>query len=53
MGSNDSIANSVGRTQVATLFPNEVSLLRLVSAMAAEVNEEWETGPTYRNPESE
>jgi hypothetical protein len=35
------------------LFPNEASLLRLVSAMAAEVSEEWETGRSYLNPESE
>jgi len=28
-------------------------LLRLVSAMAAEISEEWETGRTYSNPESE
>jgi transposase-like protein len=41
------------RTRVATLFPNEASLLRLVSAMAAEISEEWETGRTYLNPESE
>jgi len=41
------------RTRVATLFPNENSLLRLVSAMAAEISEEWETGRIYLNPESE
>jgi transposase-like protein len=41
------------RTRVATLFPNEASLLRLVSAMAAEISEEWETGRIYSNPESE
>jgi transposase-like protein len=28
------------RTRVAGLFPNEASLLRLVSAMAAEISEE-------------
>lgn len=39
--------------RVATLFPNEASLLRLVSAMAAEISEEWETGRIYLNPESE
>ncbi len=32
------------RTRVATLFPNEASLLRLVSAVLAEVDEEWQTG---------
>jgi transposase-like protein len=41
------------RTRVAALFPNEASLLRLVSAMAAEIIEEWETGRIYLNPESE
>lgn len=41
------------RTRVATLFPNEASLLRLVSAMAAEISEEWETGRIYLNTESE
>ena len=35
------------RTRVATLFPNEASLLRLVSAVLAEVDEEWQTGKTY------
>jgi transposase-like protein len=41
------------RTRVAALFPNEASLLRLVSAMGAEISEEWETGRIYLNPESE
>jgi len=35
------------RTRVATLFPNEASLLRLVTAILAEVSEEWETGRAY------
>jgi len=35
------------RTRVATLFPNEASLLRLVSAILVEVSEEWETGKIY------
>ncbi len=35
------------RTRVATLFPNEASLLRLVSAVLAEVSEEWECGRVY------
>lgn len=35
------------RTRVATLFPNQASLLRLVSAVLAEVSEEWETGKIY------
>lgn len=35
------------RTRVATLFPNEASLLRLVSAVLVEITEEWETGKVY------
>ena len=35
------------RTRVAALFPNEASLLRLVSAVLAEISEEWETGRVY------
>ena len=40
------------RTCVATLFPNEDSLLRLVSAHAAEISEEWEVGKIYVAMES-
>jgi len=35
------------RTRVATLFPNEASLLRLVTAVLMELSEEWETGKRY------
>ncbi|MFM7804498.1 MAG: transposase, partial [Verrucomicrobiota bacterium] len=35
------------RTRVARVFPNEASLLRLVSALLAEITEEWETGKIY------
>ena len=35
------------RTRVATLFPNEASLLRLATAILIEVSEEWETGKRY------
>jgi putative transposase len=35
------------RTRVATLFPNEAALLRLVSAILTEISEEWETGKRY------
>ena len=41
------------RTRVATLFPNEASLLRLVSAVLAEADEEWQTGKTYLNMETQ
>ncbi|MBT8334624.1 MAG: IS256 family transposase [Deltaproteobacteria bacterium] len=35
------------RTRVATIFPNTASCLRLVSAVAMEISEEWETGRMY------
>lgn len=35
------------RTRVAGLFPNEASVLRLVTAILMEASEEWETGKTY------
>jgi putative transposase len=35
------------RTRVAGLFPNEASALRLVSAVAMEISEEWETNRKY------
>jgi len=37
------------RTRVAGLFPNEASLLRLVSAILMELDEEWQTGKRYLN----
>ena len=37
------------RTRVARLFPGETSLLRLVSAVVAEISEEWESGKVYLN----
>jgi transposase-like protein len=35
------------RTRVATLFPNDASLLRLATAVLVEISEEWETGKRY------
>ena len=35
------------RTKVASIFPNEASLLRLVSSLLVETSEEWETGKRY------
>ena len=35
------------RTRVAALFPNEASLLRLVSSILVETSEEWESGKRY------
>jgi len=42
------------RTRVATLFPNEAALLRLVTAIVSEVSEEWEAATrAYINMEAE
>ena len=41
------------RTRVATLFPNEASLLRLASAVLSEISDEWEAGKTYLNMEAQ
>lgn len=35
------------RTRVASIFPNEASCLRLVSALLMEISETWETGRIY------
>ena len=35
------------RTKVAGLFPNEASVLRLVTAIHIETSEDWETGRAY------
>ncbi|MCP4445991.1 MAG: hypothetical protein GY811_11690 [Myxococcales bacterium] len=35
------------RTRVATMFPNQASCLRLVSAILIETSKEWETGRRY------
>jgi transposase-like protein len=40
------------RTSVATLFPNEAALLRLVSAVLMEISEEWETEKIYLRMEN-
>jgi putative transposase len=40
------------RTRVATLFPNEAALLRLVSAVLMESSEDWETEHIYLNMEN-
>lgn len=41
------------RTRVASLFPNEASLLRLVTALLAETSAEWETGKVYLNMDNQ
>jgi transposase-like protein len=35
------------RTRVASIFPNDASLLRLVTAVVIEITDEWETGRRY------
>ena len=35
------------RTRVATIFPNTASCLRLVTAVAMEISDEWEAGKAY------
>lgn len=37
------------RTRVASLFPNEASLLRLVTALLCEISNEWATSKIYLN----
>jgi len=41
------------RTRVATLFPNEASCLRLVTAVVMEISEDWQTGKRYIKWESD
>ncbi len=40
------------RPRVATLFPKEASLLRLVSAVLSEISDDWETERAYLNVEA-
>jgi len=40
------------RTRVASLFPNEASLLRLATALLCELSNEWLTGKIYLNMNS-
>lgn len=37
------------RTRVVRIFPNRAACLRLVTALAAEISEEWESGRRYLN----
>ena len=41
------------RTRVARLFPNEASLLRLVSAIEMEISEDWVAGKRYLDMKTE
>ena len=41
------------RTRVATLFPNEASVLRLVGAILCEIDQDWQAGRAYLNMECE
>ena len=40
------------RTRVATIFPNEASLLRLASAVLSEISDDWETERAYLTMEA-
>jgi transposase-like protein len=40
------------RTRVAGLFPNEASLLRLISALLSEIDDQWQTDRIYLNMEN-
>jgi putative transposase len=40
------------RTRVVSIFPNEASCLRLISAILIEIDETWQTGRTYLNFEN-
>lgn len=35
------------RTQVASIFPNEASCLRLVCALLMEISDDWQAGKAY------
>jgi transposase-like protein len=37
------------RTRVAGLFPNEASLLRLITALLNEITDEWQSAKIYLN----
>lgn len=39
------------RTRVLRIFPNEESCLRLIRALAVEINEAWQEGNKYLNIE--
>lgn len=41
------------RTRVARVFPNESSLLRLITALLSETSDDWETGKIYLNMENQ
>jgi len=41
------------RTRVARVFPNENSLLRLISALLCETSDDWETGKIYLNMQNQ
>ena len=41
------------RTRVATVFPNEASVMRLVSAILCEIDQDWQAGRVYLNMQME
>ena len=47
MGKSTRAVTYGGVSHLSRLFPNEASLLRLVSAVLSETSEDWETGKIY------
>jgi len=41
------------RTRVVSIFPNESSCLRLISALLMEIDEAWQTGRIYLSPDED
>jgi putative transposase len=41
------------RTRVVSIFPNEASCLRLISALLMEIDEAWQTGRIYLSPDED
>jgi len=47
------VNREIGRcTDVVGIFPDDASLIRLVSMLAIEANDEWLVGPSYINQKS-
>ncbi len=41
------------RTRIARVFPNESSILRLITVLLCETSDDWETGKIYLNMENQ
>jgi hypothetical protein len=46
------LGSGASSTRVATLFPNEASLLRLASAVLSEISDDWKTERAFLNIEA-